>query len=186
MKQSSIGSFLGLMLGAAKLDRNAYEQVKRNESATSQALLVVALFGALIGVALYREFGILGLILGPVVSIIQLVVFSFTVYFVGAKLLGRPNRDIERKQIMRTLGFAHSIRFLVVLGLVPIAGMAILTLIQIGSMVTEVVAIRQALDVSTSRAIAIYICSLLLLLVIAGLILCPVLFVSLVFFSGSH
>lgn len=138
------------MLDAARLDISVYEEVEADTEATMQAAGVVAL------VALASAIGGIGggpaqAVGGLAAAIIGWVLWAGITYLIGDKLLGGTATWGE---LLRTLGFAQTPGLLFVLGVVPVIGQALTGMVGIYLLFTGVVAIRQALDFGTGRALA--------------------------------
>jgi hypothetical protein len=154
-------SLLRRMIGAAQLDVATYEEVENDESATAQAALVVgivAVAGAL-GAIGQGGAGIFGAVVG---SFLAWFVWSGVTYLVGDKLLGGTATWWE---LLRTLGFAQSPAVLNLAAGISGIGPVVSGVVAIWTLVTGIVAIRQALDVSTGRAIATAILSWIAMIV---------------------
>jgi hypothetical protein len=173
-------TFLHRLIGAAVLDRNTYEEVEADSSATPQALTVVVLsslaagFGAARGqgdatVPFFVEIALL--------SVLAWVAWAAVVYTAGALILPTSETRTDLGELLRTLGFAAAPGLLQVFGAVPGAGPGVFVACILWSLVASVVAVRQALDfVSTGRAIAV--CGLgwglsIVLALLAGLFFGP-------------
>jgi hypothetical protein len=141
------------MIGVARLDVNTYEEIEHDTSATTQAAIVVVLAAIAQGIGAIREDGFGGLIGGVIGGLIGWAVFSFVVYFVGTRILATPQTEADTGQLLRTLGFAYSPQLLAVFGFIPILGPILALIGAIWAIVTEVVAVRQALEMSTGRAV---------------------------------
>lgn len=137
------------MMGAATLDISVYEEVEHDETATGQAAMVVALVAACGALASWT--------LGPVAivgtalsQLVGWVVWAGLTYFIGTRLF---DGTATWGELLRTLGFAQAPGVLVLIALVPFIGWMVLPVIAIWMLVTGVVAIRQALDVGTGKAV---------------------------------
>ncbi len=161
------------MIGAARLDTATYEAVEHDEGATSAALLVVVLGAIAAGIGALGTGRIGAFIGGIVAAIISWVAYAGVAYLVGSRLLATPQTQATWGQLLRTLGFAQSPRLLLVLGWIPLLGGLISLVVAIWTLVTTVVAIRQALDFTTGRAIATAVLSWLALVVVYAIILIP-------------
>lgn len=152
----SVGSqeLINRMIGAAKLDVATYEEVERDQNATTQALIVVALAGLAAGIGTLNSDGFRGLISGTIGGLIGWAAFSAVVYFFGTRLLGTPETEADIGQLLRTLGFANTPRILYVVGFIPVLGLIVVLIAGIWFIAASVIAIRQALEMSTLRAIA--------------------------------
>ena len=142
---------LDRMRGAALLDTRTYEDVEADQGATTQALLAVVIVAVLAGIGLALGGHPAAFLAGIVSSIIGWIVWSYVTYWVGTGLLGGTATPGE---MLRTLGFAQAPRALELLSFIPILGGIIRLIVYIWLLVTGIVAIRQALDFDTGRAIA--------------------------------
>ncbi len=164
-------SIVDRMIRAARLEPHLYEEVEHDGSATSQALLVVAL-GAVGGGIGALSGGITGLIFGIIAALVGWVVYAFIAYWVGTNIFKGPHTEATWGQLLRTLGFANSPRVLLALAIIPvsiISGLVVLAVF-IWMLFTTVIAIRQALDFNTGRAIATAVVSLLAQIVIYSVV----------------
>jgi hypothetical protein len=83
------------------------------------------------------------LILTVIIGIINYYIWAYVTYFVGTNLF-KGTADVG--ELLRTLGYASAPRILSILGFIPcVGGLAVLAG-AIWSLVTAVVAVRQALD----------------------------------------
>ena len=141
------------MLGAAMLDVNTYEEVEADRSATSQAALVVALAAVAqaIGGAAGRGNAGRGFITIVIVALISWALSAAVTYLVGTKLFGGTG---DWGEVARALGFAQAPLVLAVLGFIPVLGKLLLVILGIWVLVARIIAIRQALDFSTGKAVA--------------------------------
>jgi Yip1-like protein len=149
-------TFVERMIGAARLDVRAYEEVEADRGAMGQALVVVVLAAVAAGIGSGYAVGMAGLIGGAVASIVSWLVWAGLVWLIGTKLLPEAQTSADTAELMRTVGFSASPGLLRVLGIVPLVGGLIFTVTTIWMLVTMVVAVRQALDLrSTGRAVVI-------------------------------
>ena len=142
-------SFVDRMAAAARLNVDLYEEVEADTSATTQAMGVVAV------VAVAQAIGSAGggagaIALGVVAAVLGWLLWAGITYLIGDKLLGGTATWGE---LLRTLGFAQSPGVLYVLGILPVFGGIIRFAVAIWILVAGIIAIRQALDFSTGRAI---------------------------------
>jgi hypothetical protein len=137
------------MIGAARLDVATYEEVESDYSATGQAALVVAIvaLASAIGGAGAGGVGILG---GIFSAIVGWLVWAGIAYLIGDKLFGGT---ASWGELLRTLGFAQAPGVLLILAIIPVLGWVVQFVVGIWLLVAGVIAIRQALDFSTGRAI---------------------------------
>jgi hypothetical protein len=158
-------SLLKRMLRAARLEPILYEEVEADTSATSQAFIVVVMVSlatglgsGLGGLGTHGPIGFLwGLLVGIITSILGWLAWSFLVYFIGTRLLKGPETSTNWGECLRTIGFANSPGVLRLFSFVPILGGIIAFAVFIWILIASIIAVRHALDVSTSRAIIISI-----------------------------
>ena len=144
------------MLGAARLDVNIYEEVEADQSATMQAFMVVAMVAVASGVGLLSVQGVSGLIVGVIFGVVGWALWALITMWIGTTLLRTPETEANWGQLLRTLGFAQSPGILRVFGFIPVIGPVIFAVTSIWLLVTMVIAVRQALDYSsTLRAIGV-------------------------------
>jgi len=144
-------SFVERMIGAAKLDVSVYEEVEHDRTATAQAAGVVAL------TAVCSAIGGLGSTSGKVpmaamvMALMTWVIMAGLTYFIGTVMFGGT---ADMGEMLRTLGFSRAPGVFAALGFIPILGKLVLLAVWIWQLATAIVAIRQALDVDTGRAVA--------------------------------
>ena len=144
------------MIGAAKLDVDTFEELEADTSATKQAMLVVVIVAVATGIGLVATGGLSGVILGIVVGLGGWAAWAWITFYIGTKLLPTADTQADWGQLARTLGFAQSPGVFKVVGLVPGVGLVIFALAAIWQLVAMIIAIRQALDyTSTWRAIGV-------------------------------
>ncbi|HEX8360485.1 MAG TPA: YIP1 family protein [Longimicrobium sp.] len=136
-------------IGAARLDIATYEEVEADRSATGQAAVVVAVAAIASAIGSYHE-GSLGMIGGLVIAIVGWLVWSGVTYLIGTMFFGGT---ADWGELLRTLGFAQAPGVFYVLGIIPFLGVLAKFVVAIWLLVAGIVAIRQALDVSTGKAV---------------------------------
>lgn len=162
-------SIIDRMIRAARLEPQLYEEVEHDRSATSQALLVVVLGSVAAGIGALSG-GIGGLIFGIIAALVGWAVYAFIAYWVGTNIFKGPRTEATWGQLLRTLGFASSPRVLLVLGIIPVVGALIWPVVFVWWVIATVIAVRQALDFETWRAIATAVVSVLPTLVVLSIV----------------
>jgi hypothetical protein len=180
-----VRSFGRRLLGAALLHADTYEEVEADRTSIRQALLVVAaaaLAGGVASFVLLRNtglnerqlaFNVMLSVLLPVVTWIGGSAFSF---MVGASFFRGPETETDFAEVLRTTGFAFVPAVLRVFAVLPpqLLGLCIDLGALLWSFVAVVVAIRQALDFGTLRAVGTFgFAAVLLWLVVWGLTIVP-------------
>jgi hypothetical protein len=146
------------LVRAAMLDVDLYEEVEADTSLTQEALMVVILVSIASGVGGFLagliggDIGaaVLGLILSVVMGILGYYIWAYITYFVGTNLF-KGTADVG--EMLRTLGYASGPRVLGVLAFIPCLGPLAGLIGAIWALITGVVAVRQALDFDTGKAI---------------------------------
>jgi hypothetical protein len=133
------------MIGAATLDVATYEEVEHDTDATLQAAGVVAVAAVVQGLVSPA-----GVISGVVGALLGWLAYAGLTYFIGTRLFGGTATWGE---LLRTLGFAYTVALFSILALIPFLGILVGLAVFVWGIAAGVVAIRQALDVSTGQAI---------------------------------
>ena len=156
MASEGTHSMIERMVRASRLDINIFEEVEADTSATNQALLIVALVALATGIASLGTTGPIGLLVGVVLAIAGWALWAWIVHLIGTKIIPSHSTHADWGQLARTLGFAQSPGIFRALGFIPVVGNIIFAVASIWMLVAMVVAVRQALDyTSTLRAIAV-------------------------------
>ena len=151
-------SMVDRMIRASRLDAHIFEEVEADTSATRQALSVVFLVALATGIASISmgTVGLPGVLVGVVVAVAGWAIWAWIVYFIGTKILPEHETHADWGQLARSLGFAQSPGVLRVFGVVPGVGGIIFLVVSVWMLVSMVIAVRQALDyTSTLRAIGV-------------------------------
>jgi len=148
------------MVGAAKLDAATYEEVESDAGATWQALGVVVLSALCAAVGGAIQGGESGFVGGLLSSLAAWVVWAVLTWVVGTMFLPGPGTRSDVGELLRTLGFAQSPGVFRVFTGIPLVGWLINLAIWGWTLAAMVVAVRAALDyTSTGRAIAVCLIS---------------------------
>jgi hypothetical protein len=146
------------MVRAALLDSSLYEEVEADPGATLQAAIVVVLWALSTGIAAMDD-GLRAFATQSLIVLVLWYVWAYLTYFIGTRLLPEPTTRANHGELLRTVGFASAPGILHVLWLVfpsGIAWRAVFTVSLVWMLVAWVVAVRQALDyTSTPRAVAV-------------------------------
>ncbi len=163
------------MWRAALLESALYEEVEAEPRSLGQAFVVVLLAsGAGALGAWFGAYPSLRVALEALEPLVFWVGASLFAYMAGATFLRGPHTQTDFAEVLRTTGFAFTPGLLRVLGGVPAINVAGLhlppTLVSDAWVVlASIVAVRQALDFSTLRAVATFgVAYLLLWLLLAG------------------
>ena len=137
------------MMGAAMLDVSVYEEVEHDTTATMQAAGVVGIVAVCSAIGSIGN-GIGAALGGLVAAYVGWGVWSGVTYIIGDKLFGGTATWGE---LLRTIGFAQTPGILYLIGVIPLVGLIVYPVVWIWLLVAGVIAIRQALDFSTGKAV---------------------------------
>jgi len=142
------------MFRAALLDWKIYEELEADTSALYQALGVVLLssFAAAIG----SSTGLSALPLSIITHVLVWFIWAALTYWIGTRILPEATTRADLGELLRTIGFAASPGLIRVLGIVPDLRAYIFWAAAVWMLLAVVVAVRQALDYSsTARAVLV-------------------------------
>ena len=171
------------MARAARLDISLYQEVEADTTANGQALTVVVLASLAtgIGTGIASLLGnhpirfLWGLLIGLGTSIGGWLLWSLFAYWIGNAVFRGPKTDATYGQLLRTLGFANSAGIVRLFSFIPFVGGVVTFVASVWVLVAGVIAVREALDFSTWRAIGTcivgWVAYMLLLLLLSALVL---------------
>lgn len=142
-------TFAQRMVGAAMLDIATYEEVEHDLDATTQAAAVVVIVAVCAAIGGAGDGGG-GLIGRPIAQLLGWLVWSGVTYFIGTRLF---QGTATWGELLRTIGFAQSPGVLFLAGVVPLLGGLVGAVASIWMLIAGLIAIRQALDVTTGQAL---------------------------------
>jgi hypothetical protein len=173
-------SLVDRMMRAIRADVNLFEEVERDQSATTQAATVVAIvavasaIGAGLGATMAPAVqgvpaqGFVGAFFAALIgAFIGWVVWSYVTYFVGTRLF---NGTATPGEMLRCIGFAQSPQVLAILTFIPILGPILGFLLFLWSIYIGFVAVRQALDIDNTKAILTIVISAIVTFIVSALV----------------
>lgn len=167
------------MIRAAMLDTQLYEEVEHDKNATSQALqvIIIVALASGIGGALWKLLtlspidAVTGLVGGILAAVLGWLIWAFVTFFIGTNIFGGTATYGE---LLRTLGFAQSPNVLLivmgVLGGIPLLGGLLRFTLLVWVLLAGLIAIRQALDVGTGKAVLTAIVGWIVMAIVVGII----------------
>jgi len=170
------GAMIDRVRRAAMLDVGLYQEVEADTSLNQEALIVVVLasiaagIGGLVGSLLLGGNigpGFMALIVAAVLGVVNYYIWSYLTYFVGTSLFGGT---ADPGELLRVLGYASGPRVLGVLSFIPCVGWVFGLGGAIWALVAGVIAVREALDFDTSKAILTVIIGWVVILVITTIV----------------
>lgn len=168
-----MASFTERMMGAAQCDVATYEEVEHDKNALGQAAVVVILSSLAAGIGTLNNGGGVGLLLGSTIgSMLSWAVWALTTYLVGTKLLPEPSTQADLGQLLRTTGFAAAPGVLRIFGIIPLLAVPINVITAIWMLFTMIIAVRQALDYSTTRrAVGVVVIGWILFIILGAMMM---------------
>lgn len=169
-------SFGRRLLGALRLDAAVYEEVEHDPGAIPQAAAVIGLAAVAQALGSWSTLGPPGLVAFLVAGFLGWLVSTAIVWAIGAKAFGHTT---DFPELLRTLGFASAPYLGAALGILPLGPLrAVLWLVvAVLVLVAFVIAVRQALDVGTGRAVLVCVlavaANVLLAALLGGLLPAP-------------
>ncbi len=175
------GKLLPRMLRAAKLESQLYEEVEADSTGTGQALLPVVLVSLATGIGhgiagamkggegSFLSF-VSGLIWGIIGSLIIWFIFSLLCFWLGTSIFKGPETKSSLGELLRTLGFAYAPGMLNIFSFIPMVGSIIPFATFVWTVIAAVIAVRQACDFTTGRAIGTVIVAAIIPLIIMVLL----------------
>ena len=161
----SMNDFMGRIIRAVRLDATLYSEVKSDNEALGQALVVVALSGLASGVGNAK--GWIGYFTIMFFAFTVWLGWSFIAYMVGTKLLPEPQTEKDYLGLLRATGFAYSPHILQIFAAVPGLMLFVTVATTIWTLIAIVIALRQAFDyTNTFRAIWVVLISIVVQAVI--------------------
>lgn len=144
------------MMRAATLDSRLYEQVEADPSTLKEAGLIVVLSSLAAGIGTVSQAGLSGIVFGTIAALVGWFIWAYLTMIIGTKLLPTPDTEADYGQLLRTIGYSSSPGVVRILGIIPGLGPIMAFLGGVWMLVAMVVAVRQALDyTSTLRAVAV-------------------------------
>lgn len=150
---------LNRSIRAATLDTSLFNEVEHDPRLTSEALTVVAIVALLSGIGSFlggifsgsfvgAVFGLVGTI---IMALIGFFIWSFICFFVGTRFMEGQAADVS--EVMRPLGYASAPQALAFFAFIPCFGGLVALAGAIWSLVAGIVAVREALDFDTGKAV---------------------------------
>ena len=159
------------IIRAAKLEAAFYNEAEADTSLNQEALMVVILASVAAGIGSFLQGlflgdignAIIGLIVSAVMGVVGYYIWAYITYFVGTNLF-KGTADVG--ELLRTLGYASGPKLLSILVFIPCVGPLVSLAGAIWSLVAGVVAVREALDFDTTKAVITVIVGWVIILII--------------------
>ena len=135
-----------------------YEEVEADRRATWQAIAIVMLSSLAAGLG-SRGLGAsrpVDVAFFSAVALMAWVAWAFVVFEIGARILPGAQTRVDVGQLLRTTGFATAPGLVRIVGVLPGLTIPIFAIAALWMLVAMIIAVRQALDyTSTRRAVAV-------------------------------
>ncbi|MDY6855908.1 MAG: hypothetical protein SWO11_14605 [Thermodesulfobacteriota bacterium] len=159
------------IMRAIKLDIHLYEEVEADRDAMGQAMLVVVLSSVAGGIGGFQAGGLTGILVTTMGALFSWFLWAYLTYFIGAKLFPEPQTKADPGELLRTIGFSSSPGLIRIIGIIPGLYTIIFFAASIWMLVAMVIAVRQALDYSsTFRAVGVCIVGWIIQLIIFAIL----------------
>ena len=166
-------------IGAARLEVPVFEEIEADRAATGQALIVVVASSLAAGIGLTSSLYNAPVLHRVMLALLLWVFWAIATYIVGVYLMPEPQTSTSVGELLRTIGFAASPGILRILGVIPGIGGLIYIISTAWMLVAMVIAIRQALDyTSTARAAVVCVITGMIGVIMAALFGALVLFAA--------
>jgi hypothetical protein len=166
-------TFLQRLIGAVSLDVAIYEEVEADRTATGQAFAVVILSSVAAGIG-SRGFGAASpgtIVAMTVAAVLGWAAWALVTLQIGGRLMPEPQTQVDIGELLRTIGFATAPGMVRIVGIIPVATYPAYVISAVWMLCTMIVAVRQALDyTSTLRAVIVCGIGWLLFLAITGIL----------------
>jgi hypothetical protein len=161
------------VVGAMRLDANAYEDVEKDPTAIGQAVGVIVLASLAAGVGnIFR--GGMGIVAGILFALLGAVIGTVIIWLVGTKLFPEPATKADFPETFRTLGFSAAPGIASVVTIIPFLGPVLGFLIALWRIAALVVAVRAVFDYATiGKAVIVVLVGWVIGLCLTFLILLP-------------
>lgn len=185
-------SFGERVIGALKLERPIFDEVRRDPRAMTQAAIIIAISGFASGLGTYfgdrnqsitiddRSYEVGGSIfvgivaggLNILVGLIGWVLLSLIYRFVALRMLGSSETSITWQEVARPIGFASAPSMLSLALVIPLLGGLASFAGGIWAFAAQIVALSETFSVSKWRAFGIIVVTALLFVAVIGVLGC--------------
>jgi Yip1 domain len=167
------------VVGAMKLDPNAFEDVERDPTAIGQSVGVIVLAAVAAGIGNMFRGGLTGIVYGACLSVVGFLVWSLIVWVIGTKVMPEPATKADYPETFRVLGFSAAPGLASVITIIPILGYLLMLLIWLWQIAAMIIAVKAVLDYSTlGKAIIVVVIGWIVNFVVTMIILAPLLGMS--------
>jgi hypothetical protein len=149
------------------LDLPTIRRIETDPNATKEAAIVVGVVAIASAIGGADDAGG-GILVGLLGAFLTWLIMSGMTYFLGTNVFGTPTTRVTMESLLRTLGYAQAPRTLALLGFLPLFGWMFVLAGGLWAFVASIVAIRETLRLSTTRAVLIAIAAALTTALLVG------------------
>ncbi|MFL5758393.1 MAG: hypothetical protein ACJ789_01570 [Thermomicrobiales bacterium] len=164
-------SFSERLIGGALLDSDVYNDIRDDQTANKQALLVLLLptsFGQVLRFLHHPDRGVKHLLF----DLAFFFVLAVALFGIAHFWMNPATSRAKLPGFFRTFAFSNAPNLLLILSPVPVLGGYMFAISEIWSIPTTIMAVRQALGLSLLRSIAVSV--LASLAALAGILVLPI------------
>ena len=143
-------AFLSRVVRAIRLDPALYEEVEADAGATVQALGVILLSSVAAGLVSVGGAGAGSILADSLIALVGWFFWALVTYLIGTKIMPAPATRSDLGELLRVTGFAAAPGLLRPIGAVPGLFWPVFVVTGVWMLVAMIVAIRQALDYSST------------------------------------
>ena len=162
------------IIGVLTLNVNTYEEIEADKNATIQAFSIVVLSSIVTAIILKPEtgFSLTNFISTSIIGIFLWALWALVTMFIGTKLLPTQETSSNWGELARTTGYAQAPKLFSIFAIIPILTTIVLLIVGIWNLITMIIAIRQALDyTSTWRAVFVVLIGFIPYAIIASIVI---------------
>jgi hypothetical protein len=141
--------FLDRFVRAARLDVELYKEVIADPLTLNQAWITVLIYCMAASWGSFGGVGAVGTNIAMITTLIGWYIWAFFTYFAGTRFFRENKTEIERldrKRVIRAMGFASAPGVVRLLGFIPGLGMIVFVGATIWMIVSSTIAVKQALN----------------------------------------
>jgi outer membrane lipoprotein SlyB len=142
--------------GVLKLNPSVFEDIEADSKASIQAFGVVVLASAAAGLGSGLVGGPGAIVRETLGAVVGWLMWAGVTYVLGARLMPEPTTRTDMGELLRVIGYSYAPSFFSIFSALPLVGWMVRSLVAFWLLATTVLAVRQALDyTSTLRAFAV-------------------------------
>ena len=150
--------FFNRFVRAARLDVELYREIVADPLTLNQAWITVLIYCMAAAWGSFGGVGAVGTNIAMITTLIGWYIWAFFTYFAASRFFRENQNDLgrmQRKTVIRAMGFASAPGVVRLLGVIPGLGIVILAVATIWMIAASTIAVKQALNFeSTYRAAA--------------------------------